>query len=88
MDVEVPLTEDVKVAEMVLHGALIGEVMMSTLSLERVRQLVSSLSLSTDAWKIVAISPSRFVLFDVGVVDVKKYYFFFFEIVRIAIMIR
>jgi hypothetical protein len=45
LDVEIPLSEDIMVAKLVLRGALIGEVMMGTLSLEKARQLVSSLSL-------------------------------------------
>jgi hypothetical protein len=72
IDVEVPMTESIRVAEMALRGALVGEVMFGRPTAEKVLTLVNSLSLSSSSWKISFLSNTRFVLFELDMVDVEK----------------
>jgi hypothetical protein len=47
LDVEIPLSKDVRDSEMILRGALIGEAMTGTITFAQAQKLVSSLSLSS-----------------------------------------
>jgi hypothetical protein len=55
VDMEIPMDDDIRMVELVLRGALVGEVMTGNPSLERIHQLVSSLSLLTSGWKIMSL---------------------------------
>jgi hypothetical protein len=72
LDIEIPFTEDIKVAKIVLRGAPIGEIMIGSPTIDCLRLLVRSLSLSSSNWKFARLGPSRFVLFGLGLIDIEN----------------
>jgi hypothetical protein len=72
IEVEIPSSEEISFAEIMLRGALIGEIMAGKPSIEKLQNLVCSLDLLSAGWKVAMLSQSRFLVYGLGMLDVER----------------